>query len=143
MRSLFGGRRNSYSSPPPGKAASIKITGGTSTSTPISANPLNYDALIMALEVLAESFDLMSPVPGITRASKSTSEATSLSTRLWNMSITEYDITHKRHVVDLLNQTNSLTSTFFFIFWNLSKINKFININECLSHGNNIMHFKK
>ena len=46
----------------------------------------------MALEVLAESFDLMSPVPGITRASKSTSEATSLSTRLRNMSITEYEL---------------------------------------------------
>ena len=50
---------------------------------------MNHDVLIMALEVLAESFDLMSPVPRISRMSKFSEEAIKLSARLENMTITK------------------------------------------------------
>ena len=96
MRSLFGRRDSSTSSSQDyhgsgGKASAIKITGGTSPSTSGSI-PINYDALLMALEVLAESFDLLSPIPRISRMSKFSDEAINMSTRLQNMSIRKYEL---------------------------------------------------
>ena len=105
MRALFG-RRDSTTSQDDqygsrGKASAIKISGGTSntaastskgTTTTTTMISLNYDALLMALEVLAESFDLLSPIPRISRISKTSKEAIDISIRLQNMTITKYEL---------------------------------------------------